>query len=251
MQGLSAEKHKTFRVFMRLLGGVFALFIWVKPVAAETGEKPVSKPGEPIKTHPYMEPAAKADMSVLKKASSSALSKEDPASMSEAEKRQKVHELYQKQIPLLEQYAEKYPTGPRAPQTMFRLGEAYFETAKYYGQLDQASRVSLYVQKATGVLEKLRQLHPYYERIDEALLVLASTYLENGDQGKAGPVLAEIADRFPKSPIMEQAAFLLGDYYYERGRFPQAREFYLKATEREKTKAVSYTHLTLPTNREV
>jgi len=240
MQGLSAEKHKTFSVFMRLLGGVFALFIWVNSVAAETAETPAAKPSELVKTHPYMEPAAKADMSVLKKASSNSTNKEDPASMSEAEKRQKVHELYQKQIPLLEQYAEKYPTGPRAAQTMFRLGEAYFETAKYYGQLEQQSRVSLYVQKATAILEKLRQLHPYYERIDEALLVLASTYLENGDQGKAGPILAEIADRFPKSPIMDQAAFLLGDYYYERGRFPQAREFYLKAADREKTKAYAH-----------
>jgi TolA-binding protein len=162
------------------------------------------------------------------------------AGMSESERRQKVHELYQKQIPLLEQYAQKYPTGPRAGQTMFRLGEAYFETAKYYQLLGQASRTSLYVQKAVNILEQLRELHPHYDRIDEALLVLASTYLENGDQGKAGPVLAEIADRFPNSPIMDQASFLLGDFYFERGRYPQARQFYEKATLKEKSRAYAH-----------
>lgn len=166
-----------------------------------------------------------------------------PQDISEAERRQKVHELYQKQIPLLEQYVEKYPQGPRVGQSMFRLGEAYFETAKYYQQLGQASRVSLYAQRAVQVLEKLRTLHPNYERIDEALLVLASTYLENSDAGKAGPILAEIADRFPNSPIMEQAAFLLGDFYFERGRYPQARRFYEKAAEIEKSK--TYAHYKL------
>ena len=94
---------------------------------------------------------------------------------------------------------------------MCRLGEAYFETAKFYQQLNQYSRVSLYGQKAVAILEKRRELHPYYERIDEALLVLASTYLENNDQAKAGPILAEIADRFPTSVIMYHASVWLCD----------------------------------------
>jgi len=156
---------------------------------------------------------------------------------SELQKREKIQQLYEKQIPLLEQYVRKYPQGEKAANFLFRLGEAYFESAKFAQLQGQDSRSSLYTQKAIEALETLRRDHPYYERSPEALLVLASTYIEQGDSAKTGSVLAEIADRFPNSPIMEQASYLLGDYYFDKSKFAQAKTFYQQALKNEKSRA--------------
>ena len=43
----------------------------------------------------------------------------------------------------------------------------------------------------------------------------------------------------------------LGRAYMEVGEYTQAREAYTRAVELDPYNAVSYTHLTLPTNREV
>lgn len=182
-------------------------------------------------------------LSVSLLASSSAHAFEDVSKMSEAQKRERVIELYRKQIPLLEQHIQRAPSGPRAAESMFRLGEAYFETAKFYEMSGQSSRVSLYVKKATEILERLRAMHPTYERLDEALLVLASSYLENAQVDKAGPILATIADQFPNSPIMEEASYLLGDFYFDKGRLGQARQFYERAAQNERTQ--NYAHYRL------
>lgn len=176
-------------------------------------------------------------LSVLLSSKAFALS---PTEMSEEAKRSKIQQLYEKQIPLLEQYIRKYPNHERAAQSMFRLGEAYFESAKFAQINNQESRAALYTKKAIEVLEKLRVTHPYYERVDEALLVLASTYLDQGSNEKAGSVLAEIADRFPNSPIMEQASYLLGDHYFSKRLFTQAKRFYRQTVKNEKFKAYGY-----------
>lgn len=156
---------------------------------------------------------------------------QSPAEMDEATRRQKIHELYQKQIPLLEQYIQKYPQGPRASESMFRLGEAYFETAKYYQLAGNESRVAYYNNKAIQILEQLRRSYPSYPRLDEALFVLASTYLERGNNEAAGPILAELSSRYPNSKVMEQASYLLGDHYFEKAQYTAAKPFYQKALQ--------------------
>lgn len=158
----------------------------------------------------------------------------------ELQKRAQVQELYQKQIPLMESYLQRNPTGDKAAVFQFRLGEAYFESAKFAQIEGQSSKAALYSKKAIESLEKLRRNFAYYERMDEALLVLATTYLEMGQEDKAGPVLSDIADRFPNSPIMEQASYLLGDYYVRMGRFTQAKIYYEKATTTSRWKAYGH-----------
>lgn len=164
----------------------------------------------------------------------------DAVPADEFAKREKLQELYQQQIPLMENYLEKNPNGDRAALFLFRLGEAYFESAKFAQISEQSSRAQIFTNKAVESLEKLRRNYPTYERMDEALLVLATTYLERGDEASAGPVLADIGDRFPNSPIMAQASYLLGDYYYNQGRLAQAATYYQKATAHEKAKAYAF-----------
>lgn len=147
----------------------------------------------------------------------------------EATRRAKLFEIYQKQIPLLEQFVSKYPFSERTPESLFRLGEAYFESAKHFQAFDSHTKASVYNQKAIETLEELKSSYSQYKRIDEVLFVLASAYLEAGQTERAGPVLSDLARRFPNSEVLNVAATVLGDYYFEKSDFAQAKVFYQKA----------------------
>lgn len=178
---------------------------------------------------------------VLSVAGGTSLSAEE--GISEADRRAQLHELYQRQIPLLEQFVRNHPNSDRAALSLFRLGEAYFETAKFYQLQENASRTALFFQRAIEALEKLRREYPAYERSDEALFVLASAYLESSKNKEAGGVLAEISRRFPQSQVMEQASYLLGDHFYGEGDLAQAKKFYEKATRIEKSEVYGHYRL--------
>jgi tetratricopeptide (TPR) repeat protein len=89
-------------------------------------------------------------------------------------------------------------------------------------------------QKATDILENLRKDYPSYARIDEALFVLANSYIESQEMPKAGAVLSEIAERYPNSPVLKQASLLLGDFYFDKTQFAKAETYYQKAAQDEK-----------------
>ena len=163
--------------------------------------------------------------------------------MDEATRRAKLFEIYQKQIPLLEQFVSKYPLSERTPESLFRLGEAYFESAKHFQASDSQTKASVYNQKAIETLEGLRASHSNYERSDEVLYVLASAYLESGQTDRAGPVLSDLARRFPNSEILNTAASILGDYYFEKSDFSQAKVFYQRS--QANPNRASYAHYKL------
>jgi TolA-binding protein len=167
----------------------------------------------------------------------------DSKDLSEAERRSRIHELYQRQIPLLEQYVRNHPNSERSAQSLFRLGEAYFESAKYYQVQENNSRVALFFQRAIETLEKLRTDYPTYERADEALFVLSSAYLETSRNVEAGGILAEISRRFPESKVMDQAAYLLGDHFYAENDMAQAKRYYEMATRIEKSEVYGHYRL--------
>ncbi|MBN8555879.1 MAG: tetratricopeptide repeat protein [Deltaproteobacteria bacterium] len=148
----------------------------------------------------------------------------------ELQRREQLHLIRMKQIPLLEQAIRKYHGAATIPEMMFRLGEAYFETAKYYEVKSDKKTELDYISKAQKNLEALRSEFPAFSRLDEALFILANSYMEVGDMQKAGSVLAEISDRFPKSPILKEAALLLGDYYFDQSQYAKAENFYHTAS---------------------
>jgi TolA-binding protein len=162
----------------------------------------------------------------------------DPASTLE-----QLTQIRLKQIPLLEDFVEKYPQSPRRADTLFRLGEAYFETAKYYELKGDREGSASRQLRAIQVLESLRQQHPDYAQLDKALFVLANALIEKKMLTQAGAVLATLAERYPDSPVVQQASMLLGDHYFSEKAFARAESYYLKALEDEKMK--SYVHYKL------
>lgn len=159
------------------------------------------------------------------------------------DKLEKLYQIRGKQIPLLEDFIKKYPNSPKRPDTYFRLGEAYFETAKYHELKGDKSGSEARIMKAVQYLEELRKDHPTYQKLDEALFVLANAYMERKMVAQAGSVLADIADRYPDSPVIKQASLLLGDHYFAEKQFARAESYYLKAADDEKIR--SYVHYKL------
>ncbi|MDB5038920.1 MAG: hypothetical protein JWQ35_2448 [Bacteriovoracaceae bacterium] len=164
----------------------------------------------------------------------------DKKPANEAEKSLKLHEIRMRQIPLLEQFLTKYKDSPQTADSLFRLAEAHYETGKYFEADGQHAVASEHNQKATKVLEELRLHYPQYPRLDEALFVLANSYIEVQQMEKAGSFLSEISEKFPKSPVLKQASLLLGDYYFGKSQFPKAEYYYQTAAQDPKIQSYVY-----------
>lgn len=161
--------------------------------------------------------------------------------LDEASRREQLQQIRLKQIPLLEQFLTKYQGSPRVAESLFRLGEAYFETAKYFQASGDSQKASQNTSRALETLNKLIADHPQYERMDEALFVLANTYIESKQMDKAGELLAQVAERYPQSIVIGQSSLLLGDHYFAKNDFQNAEKYYLVALRDERTKSyVSY-----------
>lgn len=158
----------------------------------------------------------------------------------EKERREQLHQIRMKQIPLLEQFLTKYAGSPRVPDSLYRLGEAHFEAAKYFEAMGDKARSSYHVGRALTALETLRKDHSSYQRLDEALFVLANSYIQTQQMDQAGSVLAEISEKYPKSPILKDASLLLGDYYFSKQQFARADSYYQTAAQNPKMQSYVY-----------
>ncbi len=167
----------------------------------------------------------------------------DGSSMDEATRYEQLQIVRQKQIPLLEQFLERHPEAPQRFDMMLRLGENRFEIGKYYLSKGARQRGNEEIQKSQVILEQLRRAAPHFQRLDEALFVLANTYLEVQQMDKVGEVLSEIADKFPRSPIIKQTALLLADHYFEKNQFARAENLYQQALDNPKV--ISYVNYKL------
>lgn len=175
--------------------------------------------------------------SALRAEIESSLSIKDVKNMSEEQKREKLFVIRSKQIPLLEDFLRKYPDSPRVPETRLRLGEALFETAKFHQIKGDTNRARSQLTRAISILEDLRKSFPGFAKLDQALFILANTYIEEKQMSKAGSVLAEIAQKFPESPILKEASLLLGDYYFETNNYAMASRHYSEAVQDGKISA--------------
>ncbi len=155
----------------------------------------------------------------------------------EKERRERLHQIRLKQIPLLEQFLTKYAGSPRVAESLYRLGEAHFESAKYFEADNNKQQASLHVNKALEALEKLRSEYPNYQRLDEALFVLGNSYIETKQMEKAGSVLAEISEKYPQSPVLKEASMLLGDFYFGKQQFAKAEGYYQTAAKDPKVQS--------------
>ncbi len=156
-------------------------------------------------------------------------------SLDEATRREKLHEIRIRQIPLQEEFLIKYEGSPRVAEMLLRLGEAYYETSKYYFAKENRAEGDKHLVKAIQTLEKRRKDFPKSDRHDEALFILANAYDEQKNTDKAGAILAELAETYPQSPVLGAAAMKLADFYFDKNEFDKAESFYQIASKERRT----------------
>jgi len=147
----------------------------------------------------------------------------------EAEKRERLYQVRVQLIQKLEEFKQSHPEYMRRAEYKHRLGENYFELAKYYDYQNRPTESKAYMDKAIALLEDIRANESSYSEYPKAMFILASAYKEAQSQSKAGEVLAELSGKFPNSPVMKEASMLLGDYYFDKGQAAKAEGYYKSA----------------------
>jgi len=78
----------------------------------------------------------------------------------------------------------------------------------------------------------LRDHHDYREN-DQVLYALSRAYDETGERDQALPLLEWLVKEFPRSPHRLEAAFRLGEYYFDKHEFEKAAAAYADAASWE------------------
>ncbi len=142
-------------------------------------------------------------------------------------------------------FLRKAPTHANAPQARVRLGLALQLANKHAEALtalesaqaelkDPALRSeSLAImgrsqvaqeqfEKAAQSFERSLTAKPDREQSDQTMIALAEAYRRLGKQPEATARLQHLVKTFPKSPLVEEASFRLGESAYAAGQFDQA-----------------------------
>jgi Flp pilus assembly protein TadD len=106
-----------------------------------------------------------------------------------------------------------YPKVPEVPVALLRSAEIHL--LQY---LDAAA--------AADVLERIRKEHPRFDRMDEALFLLAHARGMAGDADRQASVLSELLEKHPKSGRAAKARWILANVHLGQRRYADAeREF--------------------------
>ncbi|HET9450033.1 MAG TPA: tetratricopeptide repeat protein, partial [Aggregicoccus sp.] len=150
-----------------------------------------------------------------------------------------------------------------APSLHFRLGELYWEEAKFFffeanrkddeliaamnrndaagQQRAKADKAELlgrskdFGKLAVEQYTKIVQEYPKFERTDEVLFFLGQYLMENGEDRKALVAYKRLIEKFPKSKYLPDAHLAFGEYYFYNSK--GKRDLLLKALESYKRAA--------------
>jgi len=144
----------------------------------------------------------------------------------------------------------KYPNSEFAPTVMFQLAELYArkadlefqrqmtlyeaEMAKYDQGLlaTQPTMPHINLQKTIAMASKLLEKFPTIEFKDRVLYRLGMSHLDEGNREKARDFFARLIAETPASPLVPEADFRLGEYYFERREFTEAIQHYRRLLDK-------------------
>ncbi len=157
--------------------------------------------------------------------------------------------------------------GPQKAELIFRLAEMYWGKSKFKhllamrqwddaleawhgggnkgpqpkledtADLDQAE---LFKREALKLYEKILASYPDYERKDEVLYNLGSSYYESGQKEEGVGMYWKLIKQFPDSPYTADAWLQLGEHFFNANKLTQAIKAYTKAAETERPRIYSY-----------
>jgi len=127
--------------------------------------------------------------------------------------------------------SKMYPSSPRAPEALFRSGEAVFNLATG-GNREAKQKV---YEEALIQYEEVTKRYPKSDYADDALynkawaLISLSDIVESPEmKQQALPIFQEIVKLFPYERYGPQSQFTLGDYYYGEKDYENAAASYEK-----------------------
>lgn len=130
-------------------------------------------------------------------------------------------------------------------ELLHRLAQLYEQQAEIASRRtdlkdkDAVARASL--QKAVNKLETLRTEFPAWTP-DAVLFTLAENYFKLKDLARSEKFYREVISRFPQSSVVADSLLSLGNLYFERQGFGQARAFFQRILDTPETSLHPYAH---------
>jgi tetratricopeptide (TPR) repeat protein len=135
--------------------------------------------------------------------------------------------------------------APYLPDLFFRLAELYVEKSRYMYVLQQeestsssdkgsiiAPEVRLLKEKALQTYRRIINEFPDYRDNDKVLFFIAHENRELGKFDEMLKVYEELIDKHPKSPLVDEALYIVGDYYFDKQDQAKAEHYYQQILDR-------------------
>ncbi len=145
--------------------------------------------------------------------------------------------------------------APYLPDLLFRLAELYVEKSRYIFILEAeeqagpsggvapqkssmiAPEVRLLKGKALQIYRQILDEFPDYRDRDKIRFFIAHEYRELGRFPEMLQTYDELVQNDPKSPLVDEALYIEGDYWFDKGDQAKAESFYQRLLDRPKSPA--------------
>ena len=128
--------------------------------------------------------------------------------------------------------------APYLPDLFFRLAELYVEKSRYMYVLQSeesqgsekgsiiAPEVRLLKEKALQIYERILTEFPDYRDADKVIFFVAHEHRELGQFPEMLKTYQSLVDKHPKSPLVPESLYIMGDYWFDKQDFPKAETYY-------------------------
>ena len=132
---------------------------------------------------------------------------------------------------------KKSKTAKFLPDIIFRLAELYVEKSRlvYYLEVENkgteaasSAEAKLLKNEAITIYNDVLKGFPDYRYADKVLFFLGHEYNELGMHEDMLATYRKLVDDYPKSNLLLESLFIIGDYYFNRDQLPDAEKYYNK-----------------------
>ncbi len=126
------------------------------------------------------------------------------------------------------------------PDIIFRLAELYVEKSRlvYYLEVEtrgqqaaSSAEAKLLKNEAITVYNDVLKNFPEYRYADKVLFFMGHEYHELGMHEDMLDTYKKLVEEYPKSTLLLEALYIIGDYYFNRDKLDEAEEHFKKILE--------------------
>jgi cellulose synthase operon protein C len=126
------------------------------------------------------------------------------------------------------------------PDIIFRLAELYVEKSRlvYYLEVEtrgqqaaSSAEAKLLKNEAITIYNDVLKNFPEYRYADKVLFFMGHEYHELGMHEDMLDTYKKLVEDYPKSTLLLESLYIIGDYYFNRDKFDEAEEHFKKILE--------------------